>query len=40
MEKDKIKEELIKKIVDILSNINDLWVLNQIYRFAVNITKK
>lgn len=34
------KEEYIEKINIILKSIDDLWILNQIYRCAVNITKE
>lgn len=34
------KKEYIKQIVKILLKINDTWVLNQIYRCVVNVTKE
>lgn len=34
------KKDYIKQIVKILLSINDIWVLNQIYRCVVNITKE
>jgi hypothetical protein len=35
-----MKREYLKKIFKILSGINDMWVLEQVYRCAVNITKQ
>lgn len=34
------KEEYIEKINIILKGIDDLWILNQIYRCVVNMTKE
>ena len=35
-----MEKDLKTKIIDIVNNINgDLWLLNQIYRFMVNMTK-
>ncbi len=37
------RERLIKadqeKTIDIISHIDDLWILNQLYRFLINMTK-
>lgn len=37
------REKLIKadqeKSIDIISHIDDFWILNQLYRFLVNMTK-
>lgn len=35
-----MKREYLKKIFKILSMVNDMWVLEQIYRCAVNITRE
>lgn len=35
-----MKKEYLKKIFKILSMVNDTWVLEQVYRCAVNITKQ
>lgn len=35
-----MEKDLKAKIIDIVNNINgNLWLLNQIYRFMVNMTK-
>lgn len=34
------KKDYIKQIVKILLNVNDTWVLKQIYRCTVNMTKE
>ena len=34
------KEEYIEKINEIISKVDDLWILNQICRFSVNMTKE
>jgi len=34
------KKTYIKEIVKILLTVNDTWLLNQIYRFSINITKE
>ena len=33
-----MKKRYIKKIFKVLARINDVWVLDQIYQFAVNMT--
>lgn len=35
-----MKREYLKKIFKVLNAINDPWVLHEVYRFAVNITKR
>lgn len=35
-----MKREYLKKIFKILSQVNDVWILEQVYKFAVNITKE
>lgn len=35
-----MKREYLKKIFKILSQVNDIWILEQMYRFAVHITDK
>ena len=32
-------EELKKKIIEMIEGVEDIWILNQIYRFIRNITK-
>jgi hypothetical protein len=34
-----MKDDYVKKINEILSSIDNLWILNQILRFCKNITK-
>lgn len=34
------KKDYIKEIVKILLQVNDTWVLKQIYRYTVNMTKE
>ena len=34
------KEQYIEKITEIIKGISDTWLLKQIYRCAVNITKE
>lgn len=33
-------EEYRKKIAELVDNIDNFWVLRQVYRFIVNMTKK
>lgn len=33
-------EEYRKKIAELVENIDNFWVLRQVYRFIVNMTKK
>ncbi len=35
-----MKNRYLKKIFKILSSVQDIWILEQVYRCAVNITKK
>lgn len=34
-----MKEQLKDEINEVLENIKDIWILQQIYRFAVNMSK-
>lgn len=34
-----MKERYIEKIVEILRQIDNVWILDQIFKFTVNITK-
>ena len=34
-----MKQEYLKKIFKILSAVNDVWILEQIFKFAVNMTR-
>lgn len=34
-----MKEQLKDEINEVLENIKDIWILHQIYRFAVNMSK-
>lgn len=34
-----MKEQLKDEINETLENIEDIWILHQIYRFAVNMSK-
>lgn len=34
-----MREELIRKINEILDTITDTWILEQIYKFVVNMAK-
>lgn len=34
------KKKYLEEIFKILSGVDDLWILNVIYRFTVNMTKK
>lgn len=34
-----MKEQLKDEINEALENIEDIWILHQIYRFAVNMSK-
>ena len=34
-----MKERYIEKIVEILRQIDNVWILEQIFKFTVNITK-
>lgn len=34
-----MEEQLKGKINEVLENIKDVWILNHIYRFAVNMSK-
>lgn len=34
-----MKKDYLKKIFKILLNVQDVWILEQIYRCAINITK-
>ncbi len=35
-----MKKRYLKKIFRILSSVQDIWILEQVYRCAVNITKE
>lgn len=35
-----MKEQILSEISRILNTIDDTWVLNQIYRFMVNMTRE
>lgn len=35
-----MKKRYLKKIFKILSSVQEIWILEQVYRCAVNITKK
>lgn len=35
-----MKRAYLKKIFKILAAVHDIWVLEQVYRFAVNITRE
>lgn len=35
-----MKKRYLKKIFKILSTVQDVWILEQVYRCAVNIAKK
>lgn len=39
-EMERVKNDKIKKIMDILLSIDNLWVLNLIYNCAVNVTRE
>lgn len=34
-----MKERYLEKIIEILRQIDNVWILEQIFRFTVNITK-
>lgn len=34
------KEWYMEKIVEIVDQIDDIWILNQIHKFAINMTKE
>ncbi len=35
-----MRKKYLKKIFKILSSVNSVWVLDQIYQFAVNMTRE
>ncbi len=35
-----MKREYLKKIFKVLSQVNDVWILEQIYKFSVGMTKE
>lgn len=35
-----MKKRYLKKILKILSSVQNVWILEQVYRCAVNITKE
>lgn len=35
-----MKREYLKKIFKILSQVDDVWILEQIYKFSVGMTKE
>ncbi len=35
-----MRKKYLKKIFKVLSSVNNEWILDQIYRFAVNMTKE
>ncbi len=35
-----MKREYLKKIFKILSQVDDVWILEQIYKFSVEMTKE
>ena len=34
-----METELKNKIIELVQKMDDIWILNQIYKFIVNITK-
>lgn len=34
------RSEYLRKILKVIANIDSVWVLEQIYRFAVNMTRE
>lgn len=34
-----MREELIRKINEILDTVTDIWILEQIYKFCIGMTK-
>lgn len=36
----RVKREYLKKIFKVLSQVNDVWILEQIFKFSVGMTKE